>query len=227
MLRLLFITLTVSSVAIAIFGSIEGKGNNSKAAAAITDANSIHDLAVTMIEAPLFLDMTPDNPSEARVVSVGILNRSDHDEVINPDKHRGNGLTTGLVRLKVTVIDNDNERCEPAKVVIRPPAPVDRAPTRIKTMQGYGVTFDVTYRCTNPRPRDSKDPTPWDYSYSATVHHEVLDGNPDSDPSDDICPRQPAPSKRDIQDKGCGWKLRGQPFGPNVTDVVLKPAKKP
>jgi hypothetical protein len=184
-------------------------GSDAIIAATTPNAISIHDLALVVIDTGGWAEVAPDKSSVTWTVGVGIQNRSDHDERIDDNLHLGNGVTTGLIRLKVAVIDDDNEGCEPAKVAL------------------LSVGYEVTFRCTAAKPRDYKDPTPWDYSFSATVHHEVLDGHPDFDPSDDVCPREPIPPKREIQDRGCGRKLRGQSFGPNVVDVVLTPPKKP
>lgn len=197
---------------------------NATFVATAASKDSIHDLAVVGIQTLGWVDVTREKPSVTESVLVGIQNRSNHDERIDDNIHLGDGVTTGLVRLKIAVIDDDNEGCEPAKVVIRKRAPLAGGPKfLIKPMQSYGVGFDVTYRCTAAKPRDSKDPSPWDYSHTATVHHEVLDSNRDADPSDDICPRQPIPPKREVQDRGCGRGLRGQLLGPEVVDVVLKP----
>lgn len=221
-----------SAAAIAAVGSTVANAlaepSNAAYAGTIARNSSLHDFAVVHIETLRWVDVTAENPSATALVSVGIQNRSDHDERIDDNIHLGDGVTTGLIRLKVAVIDDDNEGCEPAKVILRKRAPLAGGPKfLVRPKQVYGIDFQVTYRCVSPKPRNRKDPTPWDYSHSATVHHEVLDGNPDTDPSDDICPRQPIPPKREIQDRGCGWGLRGQPLGPEVVDVVLKQEGRP
>jgi dienelactone hydrolase len=43
-----------------------------------------------------------------------------------------------------------------------------------------------------------------DWSFAMTLDHFELDGNVDEDPTDDMCPRQPAGN-----DKGCGQKISG------------------
>ena len=58
---------------------------------------------------------------------------------------------------------------------------------------------------------NSSDATPGDYSYTATVHHEAVDGKPDTHPDDDVCPRSalridPNPDGT-INDKGCVAKM--------------------
>ncbi|MBI4489691.1 MAG: hypothetical protein HY694_11445 [Deltaproteobacteria bacterium] len=203
-------------------------GSDAIIAATTPNTISIHDLALVVIDTGGWAEVNPDNSSVTWTVGVGIQNRSDHDERIDDNLHLGNGVTSGLIRLKVVVIDDDNEGCEPAKVAIVKRAPLAGGPKfLLRPKDGYSVGYEVTFRCTAAKPRDRKDATPWDYSFSATVHHEVLDGHPDFDPSDDVCPREPIPPKREIQDRGCGRRLRGQPFGPNVVDVVLTPPKKP
>jgi hypothetical protein len=70
------------------------------------------------------------------------------------------------------------------------------------------VNFFVTYSCAAPMSFKG-DPTPNDFSISATVHHEALAGSaPDSHPEDNACPRSPLgfetnPSPKGTTDKGC------------------------
>jgi hypothetical protein len=66
-------------------------------------------------------------------------------------------------------------------------------------------------------------------SYTATVHHEVLDENADTYPADDTCPRDPQGTvpygNGTTIDKGSGSKYPlTKKFGaPVYTDVVVKP----
>src|SRR5437870_6035493 len=106
-------------------GKTKGLSHQGTTIAAIAaNTSSIHDLALVLIQAPGWAEVTRENPSVTQSILVGIQNRSDHDEVIDPDKHYGNGITTGIIRLKVTMIDDDDEGCRPAKVAFRPPAQI-------------------------------------------------------------------------------------------------------
>lgn len=80
------------------------------------------------------------------------------------------------------------------------------------------VFYQVTYNCTAALPKDTGDSTRGDYSHTATVYHEVLDGKADDHPEDDTCPRNVTPPYEidplpdgAIKDKGCA---------PELTDVV-------
>jgi hypothetical protein len=186
----------------------------------------LHDLAVTGLNAP----KTASGSPVTLPVTVTIQNRSDHNETI-PDIALGDGVSTGLVRLSVNVVDNDNESCLAAVIALDDPAnnaalflsgPKVLAPTESIT-----VNFKVTYNCAVPRnPR--KDRTPADYSHTATVHHDALDTHADDHAADDICPRPPLPGKFDSNppgigsnDSGCGAKKSKTTFGnPVVTNVV-------
>lgn len=228
----LFLALVSSAIMVIVLGtlaSITGSVPHPHIVLAGTAEKTvpIHDLAVSRIEARMRVNVTAEDPSATQSVLITMQNRSDHDEKIDENIHLGNGITTGLIRLNVSVIDDDNEGCLPAKVVPRPRPLLAGGPKLlIRPMSGYSVSFEVTYHCAAAKPEDRRDPTPWDYSFWATVHHEVLDGNLDSEPSDDVCPRQPIPPKRGIEDRGCGWRLRGKPFDPYVSDVILKSPEK-
>jgi hypothetical protein len=88
----------------------------------------------------------------------------------------------------------------------------------------------VTFDCAND---PSKGPGHEDYRYVATVHHEAIDGNADTNPADDVCPRGPPIAAAYniypggggvVADKGCGGKTASGTLGADVlTDVVVKP----
>jgi hypothetical protein len=171
----------------------------------------VHDLAVTSISVPTSV-VGPGPVNGA--VKVTVQNRGDHSETITA-ADLDDGVATGLVRLKVDVLD-DNEGCLPAGVTL------DAAKNSVlfgggsKTLsskQSLTVNFVVTFNCPGALPKNSADSTPGDYSFSATVHHEVLDGSADSHPADDVCPRgappgvlDPLPPPKGTSDKGCGAK---------------------
>jgi hypothetical protein len=193
-------------------------------------AIGIHDLAVTSIVAPATVKGTaPANAS----VTVTIQNRSDHNEPITPAS-LGNGTSTGVVRLNVSRIDNDGENCDPFPVVTldagKNAALFDSAGSKLlAAKQTAKIAYLVTLQCTSALPANKSDTTRGDYSYSARVYHDVLDGSADIHDEDDVCPRDALPGGFDslpppkgIADKGCGAKKPDRTLGaPVVTDVVL------
>ena len=192
-------------------------------------AIGIHDLAVTSIVAPVTVKGTAAVNAS---VTVTIQNRSDHSETITPAS-LGNGVSTGLVRLSVSVADDDSEQCQPAGVALntaKNAALFGSAGSRVLApRQAMTVAYLVTLQCTSALPANSADSTRGDYSYSASVHHDVLDGSADIHDEDDVCPRDALPGGIDslpppkgIADKGCGARKPDRTLGaPVITDVVL------
>jgi hypothetical protein len=192
-------------------------------------AIGIHDLAVTRIVAPTTIK-GPGPVSAA--VTVTIQNRSDHDETITPTS-LGNGVSTGLVRLSATVMDNDTEQCQSSVIALNAAKNAalfgSNGSKVLAPKRKMSVGYLVTLECTGALPANSSDSTRGDYSYSATVHREVLDGSADIHDEDDVCPRDALPGGVDslpppngIKDKGCGAKKADRTLGaPVVTDVVL------
>lgn len=173
-----------------------------------------HDLAVTKVVARG--SVVAASPVTAPV-SVEIQNRSSHDETVDPAA-LGDGTSTGLVRLSVSVEDDDGEGCAPAIVALDAAANARtfaRGPVVLRPKKKLKVYYQVTYDCTAPLPRTGRDATRGDYGHTATVHHEALDGAADDHPDDDTCPRSatlvdPLPDGT-IRDGGCAAEL---------TDVV-------
>jgi hypothetical protein len=156
-------------------------------------AIGIHDLAVTSIVAPATLKGTA---AISAAVTVTIQNRSDHNETITPTS-LGNGTSTGLVRLNVSRVDNASEQCQPPTIALnaaKNEALFGSSGSKvIAPKQTMSVGYLVTLQCTNALPANSADATRGDYSYSATVHHDVLDGSADIHDDDDVCPRDALP----------------------------------
>lgn len=191
----------------------------------------IHDLAVTAITPPKSI-VGPGPVNGA--VKVTIQNRGDHSETIMP-ANLGDGVSSGLVRLNVSVTD-DNEECRPAL----PPAGVALDAVKNAALFGSGsailspgktlaVNFQVTFNCPGALPKSTVDSTPADYSFSAAVYHDVLDGVADIHSEDDTCPRgalpgllDPLPPPKGMSDKGCGGKVPGGTLGAPVTVNVTR-----
>ena len=163
----------------------------------------VHDLAVIRLKAPKRINLTASRPSQTKRVVVQIQNRSPHAETLTN--------LTGLVTLEVEslggVCTNFN-----AELTVGKPNVVPRV---LKANGKLTVSFNVTFDCAN----DSlKGPGHEDYRYIAAVHHEAIDGNTDTDPSNDDCPRDPSGN-----DKGCGGKNPDRTLGADVlTDVTEK-----
>ncbi|MGH8010821.1 MAG: hypothetical protein ACREQ3_27860, partial [Candidatus Binatia bacterium] len=118
--------------------------------------------------------MTTAKPTQTKLVQVQLQNRSPHPETI--------AALTGLVNLAVTSLGSCTA---PVPVLVPQKLPVTLGPKAKLT-----VRFEVTFDCANdPLKSSKKEPGHEDYSYTATVNHAVLDGNADTHPADDICPR--------------------------------------
>jgi len=205
------------------------KGSNNWGTWITCFAIGIHDLAVTGIVAPATVKGTA---AISAAVTVTIQNRSDHNETITPTS-LDNGISTGLVRLNVSVADNNSAQCQPPAVALNAAKNAaifgSSGSKALAPKQTMSVGYLVTLQCTNPLPANSADATRGDYSYSATVHHDVLDGSADIHDEDDVCPRDALPGGIDslpppkgITDKGCGAKKPDRTLGaPVVTNVVL------
>jgi hypothetical protein len=87
------------------------------------------------------------------------------------------------------------------------------------------IFFDVTFTQTCvPDPLKGRGHE--DFTWFARVHHDALDGKPDTHPECDVCPRAPVPEPNPngkIKDKGCGAAAGHGLFGnPLLTDLFLK-----
>jgi hypothetical protein len=187
----------------------------------------VHDLAVTSIAAPTSV-VGPGPVNGA--VKVTIQNRGDHSETITAD-NLGDGVSTGLVRLSVNVLD-DNEGCLAAGVALDAAknGALFAAGSRIlPSSKSLTINFLVTFNCPGALPKSSVDSTPGDYSFSAAVYHDVLDGTADIHGEDDVCPRDALPGLFDplappkgTTDKGCGGKKPGGTLGAPITANVRR-----
>jgi hypothetical protein len=188
----------------------------------------IHDLAVVKMT----VKATVKGPGPVTAgVAVKIQNRSDHSEVID-SVDLGDGVDTGLVRLSVSRVDDDDEGCQLTPLVVldaaKNAALFSGGAKVLKSKKKLTVHFLVTYECTNTQPLNKADPTRGDYDHVATVYHDVLDGNADDHAADDSCPHDalpgnldPNPPPKGVKDKGCGAKITLTTFGaPVQTDVI-------
>jgi hypothetical protein len=193
-------------------------------------AIGVHDLAIASITAPSSVKGTGVVNA---AVTVTIQNRSDHTETFTP-ADLGNGTTTGLVRLSASRIDDDGEGC-----LASPAITLDAAKNAalfgaggskaLAPKQTANIAFLAALQCSGALAANKSDATRGDYSFSATVHHDAIDGSADIHDDDDVCPRDALPGGVDslpptkgIKDKGCGGKKPDRTLGaPVTTDVTL------
>jgi hypothetical protein len=93
-------------------------------------------------------------------------------------------------------------------------------PLTIKPKKKWVVVYDVTYDCANdPAGSTRSDPGHEDFRTLISVDRSALDGDADTEPANDDCPRAPNGS-----DKGCGAKDQTtRQLGADIlTDVVVK-----
>jgi hypothetical protein len=177
-----------------------------------------HDLAVVRLKAPKVVNLSDNILAQGKRVVVQIQNRSAHEEVIP-------NLET-LSRLVTLDVISLGEGCPNPSVGLIEAAP-NVVPRTLKPKQKMNVFFNVIFNCAN---NPGKGPGSEDYRYVATVHREVLDGQPDTHPECDVCPRPPLPEgdpnpdpSKPIKDKGCGGKNPDKTLGADVlTDIVVK-----
>lgn len=183
--------------------------------------HAVADFAVTKINvSSTAAGASPTTQS----VEVTIQNLSPYSETLTP-AHLGDGINTGLVRLNVNLIDDDNEDCAPAQVALDAGSTLVNSKV-LKPKQTLKVKYLVTYDCASPVAVEG-DVTPGDYSHTASVHHEIL-GIIDANQENDTCPRNVNPPfkmellpDRKVKDKGCGAMKTNKTYGdPMETNVI-------
>jgi hypothetical protein len=186
----------------------------------IVSGGATHDLALTKLVVPKKVGLSTKAPAKTVKVKVEVQNRSAHPETI-PDL----ATLAALVKLEGTSLGG----CLAPVPVL---AHKKKLPAVLKTKAKLAVVFTVGFDCANdPAKTTAKDPGHDDYTWTARVRHAALDGNADTHPADDGCPRSVTPPAEidpnpngKIKDKGCGAKKPDATFGaPVVTDVAVKP----
>jgi hypothetical protein len=162
------------------------------------------DFAITAIAAPKTITRTHKEPVQTKEIKVELQNRSPRPETIED--------LTGLVSLTVDSLGTGT--CPDRIPVLHQGPPQKPLPLTLKSKKTLTAVFDVTFDCAND---PAKGAGHQDSRYTATVDHAALDGNPDTHPEADSCPRAalgigPNPDGT-IKDKGCPEE---------VTDVVQK-----
>ena len=172
-------------------------------------ASGSHDLAVTDISVPKKVTLRATKPSVTDQVTVQIENRGNHTETISEAQY------AGLVSLTVNALNPVAPGCAVPTVALELPK---KFPMEVESKKTVSVLFNITYDlqqvCDPDESTSAVDHD--DYSYFATVHHNVI-GATDDNVADDSCPRvaqgiDPNPDGT-INDTGCVEEK---------TDIVVK-----
>jgi hypothetical protein len=140
-----------------------------------------HDLGVLRVRPHKNINLRAAGPALKKRVVVRIQNLSNHSETIS-------NLTVLANLVSVTLSNVQDSGCTPptADLIQGPPNVVPRT---LKPNRKLNVFFTVTYDpegCVpDPAKSTHKDPGHEDFSYTAHVDHSALDGNPDTNPSND------------------------------------------
>jgi len=171
-----------------------------------TNAN-IYDLAITSIAQPKRVVLSSETPSRTSLLKVKLQNRGPFEETIEDAAMLANLIT-------VTTESLPPATCLEPTIALHSDKPQKPFPITIKPGKSLTVYYDVTFNCANDANRDTPD-----FSFSAIVDRTAIDGKADTNPADDICPRDSNLPK----DKGCGARKPDHTLGGDVTtDVVVK-----
>jgi predicted dienelactone hydrolase len=163
-------------------------------------AASGSDLAVLRVRVPARVRLSDAHLMASARAVVRLENRGTAPVVI-----RDAATLTKLVRLNATSLKGPIA-CPP--VGIGPVVADLRFPLTLRPGGGRTQHYKLDFTCgANP------GPTP-DWAFSVIVDHAALDGTPDDDPADDVCPRAPSAG-----DRGCGIVGAGDTRLPPTTDV--------
>jgi len=141
---------------------------------ALTGDIPVHDLAVISVHPIKNINLKAGKPALTKRVKVQIQNLSPHSETF-----------TNLAQLadlvSVTLSNVQNSGCTPptADLIQGPP----NKPKTIKPNGKLNVFFNVTYDPAGCVPAPAKGAE--DFAYTAHVNHGAIDGNPDTNPSND------------------------------------------
>ncbi len=182
----------------------------------------VHDLAVTGITAPQLITFTKNSRKKTSPVKVTIQNRGPYPETIQDET-----MLASLITLTTTSLG----LCPNPVPVVTSTTPRKEFPITLASKEFLMVNYAVTFDCVNdPLRSTAENPNHYDYRFTATVNHVVLDGKPDNHPVDDACPRTVTPPYAvdpypdgTIKDKGCGASKSDGTFGGEVlTDIVSR-----
>jgi len=165
----------------------------------------IYDLAITSITPPKKVILSNETPSKTSFIKVKIQNRGPFPALIEDAT-----MLDNLIAMTVESLGT----CPAPTPVLHAGAPQKPLPITLKPGKSLTVYYDVTLDCAN----DPAIGAP-DYRISTVVNRAVLDGKEDTNPLDDVCPRDSTSQT----DKGCGAKKdNGSLGGEILTDVIVK-----
>jgi len=191
--------------------------NASVSTITVTETGEVHDLAIVQLAAPKLINLRAAGPALTKRIKVKIQNRSPHPETIPSFEALAN-----LVTVQLTNLVSGCAAPEIKLIAARP----NRAPRTIRPKGSLNIFFEVTFSpdCV---PDPLKGPGHQDFSCVARVNHAALDGNADTHPECDVCPRAPVAEPNPdgkIKDKGCGGSMGRGIFGnPVLIDLFLRP----
>jgi dienelactone hydrolase len=158
------------------------------------------DLALLGIRVPTRVRLGDARPKARARGTVRILNRGSVPVVV-PDRQ----TLAAIVRLSAAGVAGPIA-CPP--VGIAPVVAQRRFPLTLRPGGARTLPYDLDFTCAaNPGPTA-------DWAFTASLDHAALDGTPDDDPTNDVCPRAPSGS-----DAGCGALGPDDTRLPPTTDV--------
>jgi hypothetical protein len=168
--------------------STDTQGTTSTAELVYTNAG-IYDLAITGITPPKKVTLSSSAPSRTSLLKLKIQ--------------------TNLITVTVESLG----ACSAPSPILHAGKPQKPFPIILKPGKTLTVYYDVNFDCAN----DPVKVTP-DYRFSAIVNRATMGGKPDSNPANDVCPRDSIST-----DKGCGTKKPDGTLGGDIlTDVIVK-----
>ena len=155
---------------------IVGTNPTFNATFALTGDIPVHDFAVISVHPIKNINLQAGKPALTKRVKVQIQNLSPHSETF-----------TNLAQLadlvSVTLSNVQNSGCTPPTADL-----IQGSPNKPKTIKPNGklnVFFNVTYDPAGCVPDGAKGAGHEDFAYTAHVNHGAIDGNPDTNPSND------------------------------------------
>jgi len=161
---------------------------------------SAFDLAILRLHAPVHVKLSDSHPTAHAHAAVRIVNRGSA-----PGVFADAPMLAASVRLNAAALEGPIV-CAP--LAVTPAVGPLHFPLTLRPGRGRTLHYDLGFTCgANP------DRTP-DWTFGASVHHAALDGTPDENPGDDVCPRAPSGG-----DAGCGVSGPDDTRLPPTTDV--------
>jgi len=158
----------------------------------------VHDLAVAKVKAPKKISLSDKKPEVMKDLKLTLVNQGTVTETIDDL-----AALTNLVSIDWTSLPGPNVGLCDAPAT-EPVEPKKGFPLVLSPRKKLNVRFAVTWSCANDDAKSTRTDPHDDFELEVTLDHAALDGETDSDPSDDVCPRPPSGA-----DKGCGAKGGG------------------